>query len=103
MFALGIDRSEATRVFVYAMAAIPIVLGAFLFHVLFLGKTLSGEPVHHLLLNVAAAMLAVLPLRQVLVPQEITGLTRIDLVLGLGLVLIISLSLLRYATLIQRN
>src|SRR5687767_7752891 len=75
-------RHQATWVFAYAMAIIPLAIAALLLHILFLARPGRDEPVTHLLLNVAAAMIAVLPLRQVLVPQEITGLTRVDLLLG---------------------
>jgi hypothetical protein len=44
------------------------------------------------------AILAVLPLRAVLVPAEIAGLTRVDLVLGIGLVLIVGVAVGKYAT-----
>ncbi len=41
-------------------------------------------------------MLSVLPLRVVLVPSDISGLTRVDLVLGFGLVSIVAVAAGKY-------
>lgn len=44
--------------------------------------------------GLAAAMVAILPLRQVLVPSTIPGLTRLDLMFGLGICCLIAASIL---------
>lgn len=44
--------------------------------------------------GLAAAMVAILPLRQVLVPSTIPGLTRLDLLFGLGICFLVAASIL---------
>ena len=44
--------------------------------------------------GLAAAMVAILPLHQVLVPSTIPGLTRLDLLFGLGICCLVAASIL---------
>jgi hypothetical protein len=86
-------REWRTQLFVYLVAFLPLALltalvtGALL--------TSGGEStVTSITVNLAVATLAILPLRAVLVPPDLQGLTRIDYILVIQLLLIISVAFL---------
>jgi|GEM_PF-5897352 len=93
---LVVERPRATVAYAYLMACLPIVFGM-LFVVAFLFDSRSREQsLPTQLAGLVAPMLAVLPVRAVLVPPEIPGLTRIDMLLGLALALMTAAAIVRY-------
>jgi hypothetical protein len=96
---LVINTDSATRTLAYATASVPILLaivGLFL---------LAYKPrrnrsvlrVQELAVTIVLGVLAVLPIRQVIVPSELHGLTRIDLLLALGVTSSVGVLLLALA------
>jgi len=86
-------REWRTQLFVYLVAFLPLAL----LTALVTGALLSsgGEStVTGITVNLAVATLAILPLRAVLVPPDLQGLTRIDYILVIQLLLIISVAFL---------
>jgi hypothetical protein len=73
------------------MAATPLLLVA-----LTAITPLPRSPLTNPISLEAVALLAILPLRQVLVPPEIRGLTPLDFLLGAELAAFITLILVRY-------
>jgi hypothetical protein len=92
-----VERSRQTRFFVWAVALAPALLVLVLAHQTFRG---SGRTFS---LEAAAALLVVLPLRAVLVPQDVTGVTQLDRVLALELVAVIAVVAVGYALHLQRR
>ncbi|WP_143050914.1 hypothetical protein [Amycolatopsis pretoriensis] len=78
---LLLERSSNVRKFVYGVAIAPLVLGLAAM-VIWLRRR-DRVP-----FELAAAILALLPLRSVLVPNDVPGITRLDTVLGIELVFI---------------
>jgi hypothetical protein len=90
-----VSRSSEFVLFVYAMSLLPLLLGTLIL-------TSISVTRRHRLTNDAVgwmigAMLSVLPLRAVLVPAEIEGLTRVDLLLSCGIGLAIAGAILKYS------
>lgn len=76
-----LTRGNTTRIFVVTLAVVPLLLALLLFVVIFVIGT--ARPVGpEVLAGVAAVLLAVLPIRFVLVPTEVTELTLVDYWLG---------------------
>jgi hypothetical protein len=90
-----VERSPATIAYVYIMSLVPVGFALLIFHELFLKK--GRRPVGEALAAIVATALTVLGIRQVLVPPFIEGITRVDLILGVGLALVLSLTFIRYA------
>lgn len=82
---LRITRDFVTQTYSYLLLLVPSLIG------LMLGSSRreprEGTSPDHLgfMLAVVASLLAIVPLRSVLVPPEVEGLTRADLILGLGI------------------
>jgi hypothetical protein len=94
---LMIIRDWNTQLVVYSVAFLPTVWLGIIMCVLL--PSLLRLPDHNtdfteINLNLALATLSVLPLRAVLVPSDLQGLTRIDYLLVLQLLLIIAVALL---------
>jgi hypothetical protein len=81
---LRLERSATARLYVVAVASIPLVLAALLLILFFApGRSGSRKTGPAEFVGVAAAsLLAVLPIRSVLVPSDVSGLTIIDYLLG---------------------
>jgi hypothetical protein len=74
----------------YELALIPLALIAVLGYQLYRRwRRGNPAPTHEITFEVAAILLALLPLRQVLVPSDVVGLTIIDTILGLEIALLI--------------
>lgn len=78
---LLVRRTTQHRVFVYAMATAPAILVLMLFH-LFVLRRMEAPEMRDVLLGMTGVFLALLPLRGVLVPSEVAGVTRVDLILA---------------------
>lgn len=97
----SIRRDSQTVTYVYLLSAVPLALALLFFHLLFINPTTRGAPLSDLLVGLVASTFAILPVRAVLVPANIQGITRTDYLLGLGLVLLISLAIMKYAVLLM--
>jgi len=91
--ALRFQREATTRWYVVIIALIPLVL-ALLLSVALFSPHVSGRPTigPEMLAGVTAVLLAVLPIRFVLVPSEIPELTLVDYWLGLEMALLAALA-----------
>jgi hypothetical protein len=80
---LRLSRDTTTRWYVLVVALIPLVLAALLVVVLFSRRPSTRDQLGpEAIIGVAAALLAVLPIRLVLVPADLPGLTLLDYWLG---------------------
>ncbi|GEM_PF-3414598 len=98
-FALNISRNWYDEFFVFCVALIPTLFALLFLHLLFFSRQGRGTGPYfeHFTEALIVAILSVLPLRAVLVPGDISGLTRVDLTLAVGLVLIVAVSAGKYA------
>jgi hypothetical protein len=88
---LRLHRSATVKIYVLLLAAIPLVLAALIIIVISSqrrGRTRSFGPVE--LAGVGAVLLAILPIRQVLVPPGVTQLTFVDYLLGAEMAVIVA-------------
>ncbi|MCC6943594.1 MAG: hypothetical protein IT335_03395 [Thermomicrobiales bacterium] len=76
-----LKRDAQTKLFVYSVALVPVALFLALVSILVQHRSRSKHALDGFL-GFGAALLAVLPLRQVLIPGEVAGLTRIDYMLA---------------------
>jgi hypothetical protein len=100
-----LQRPPWFAVYTYWIAAMPflLILGLFAVYARRKGRkgggTIEYSPertvpaVHEIAFGVAATLVAILPLRAVLVPSALPNLTRLDIVFGLGITLLVALSL----------
>jgi hypothetical protein len=104
--ALVIRRPSFYQLTVYLMALLPLLLGVVVMHVSVRQAPLSRpkRPVLDLgvIAGLIAAMLAILPLRAVLVPTDLdmTGLTLLDYILVLDVLVIAAFLFFQYAWLV---
>lgn len=100
---LTVATDTLTRVYTYLIGIIPILFGLVLAHMRFSphGRERSQSP--DFLIGAVVGTLAVLPLRQILVPAELRGLTRLDFLLGLGVGTVVGIALLGYGILVLRD
>jgi len=101
VYRIDFSRDPSVMWYEYAIAAIPIVFSFGFAHMLFVHPEYRKTRVQEFLVALIAAILAILPLRLVLIPPEVPGLTRVDIILGSGVVLIALIGLTRYARDIQ--
>jgi hypothetical protein len=87
---VDLARRPNTLAFVYAILATPVLLVFAL--ALRRLRNRNTSP-----LELAAALLAVIPLRQVLVPSDISGFTLLDKLLGIEVAFITAVRLFAYA------
>jgi hypothetical protein len=89
VFAVAAERTGASIFFVIALALCPLVLGVVILSAMLLSRRAGGRgPTPGEAAVAAVALLAILPIRQVLIPGESPGLTLFDYVLGVEVVLI---------------
>jgi hypothetical protein len=117
-FELTFARNDFTSWYTYLVALVPFILFLMLAQTVMLTPTArvragpsrepafdSGSPsgptstadgiapLQGFILSLAAAMLTVVPLRVVLIPTEVAGITRVDLILAAELLLLLALGL----------
>jgi hypothetical protein len=86
IIALRLERSEVQRAYVICVALIPLVLTLLLCLLIFRKAPRSRRVVGpEVVAGVAAVLLAILPIRAVLVPAEISELTLLDYWLGFNM------------------
>jgi hypothetical protein len=95
-----IGRSLVYQLTIYIVALLPLLLGGVVVHIWLRRR----QPVFDLgfIAGLIAAMLAILPLRAVLIPADLStaGLTRVDDILVLGVLLISALVFAQYARIV---
>jgi hypothetical protein len=97
-FLVSFQRSSGTRILTYIMALVPLILALIFLHLLFFSTHAHTRDFEEYPEALIVTIVAVLPLRIVLVPPEITGLTRVDLLLGVGLIVIVAIAGWKYAS-----
>jgi hypothetical protein len=95
---LTFKRPGATITYIYVAALVPLILALIFLHLLFFSRHAESRRVEEYMEALIVTVVAVLPLRLVLVPAELSGLTRVDLVLGLGLFSIVAIAVIKYVT-----
>jgi hypothetical protein len=82
-----LTRPFVTEFYTYLIAAMPFLLLALLFGPYVIGRKRFERDLHphEIIFGVAATLVAILPLRTVLVPSSLPGLTRLDIWFGLGI------------------
>jgi hypothetical protein len=100
-----IRRDTMSILFIYSVALVPLLLFALLAHLIVVTRKepTTATDLISWIIAVAATSLTVLPLRAVLVPANISSMTRLDFLLGLELLLLISLVVYRYWTFVIRR
>jgi hypothetical protein len=89
---LHIDRERSTKRFVIGLLALPFLLAAVLFGLTTLHGVGGPADSRNLVLAVAAAIFALLPIRQVLVPSDVEGLTTVDWCLGAAVLVFMAIA-----------
>ncbi len=92
-FFFTVNRPTWIIAYTYFVAAMPFLLLITLLSFKRLAQQKALEPADAAF-GLAAALVAILPLRQVLVPSTIPGLTRLDLLFGLGICFLVTASIL---------
>lgn len=100
---ITVSRGLAEILYIYVVAVTPLVFALLFVHLLFFNPRYKHEPIQEFMAALVAAILAILPLRVILVPAEIGGLTRVDILLGVGLVAIVSAVVIKYVLEIWRQ
>lgn len=94
-----VRRPPLTQLFVWSMALTPALLLPIIVIQLISERREAGassKTARNVSLELAAALLAILPLRQVLVPSEVQGLTTVDYLLGAELAIFIGIVVIYY-------
>ena len=90
-FIFNIGRPGLMQAYTYCIAVLPFLLLISL--LLYARVSKKRADASDVALGVAATVVAILPLRQVLVPSSLPGLTRLDIFFGLGISLLVALSI----------
>lgn len=90
---LWFSRAWSVRLFVLVMTVIPLLLGLLFYALLFRGGRYGQRKTGpEMVIAITAALLAMLPIRSVLVPAEISQLTTIDYLLGFEMAVLASIT-----------
>jgi uncharacterized membrane protein YhaH (DUF805 family) len=90
--AFTISRRSLIVSYTYLIGLLPFVLWIGLIFTAFRDKSRSDA--YQVALGVGATMVAILPLRAVLVPNSVPGITRLDILFGIGISSLVILSIL---------
>jgi hypothetical protein len=93
---LSFGRQWQYSFYIYVLATVPLLFDFLFLHVVFSRLGTRDSSLLDAMVALILTTLAILPLRLVLVPADIEGLTRVDLLLGLGLVLTLATAGWRY-------
>lgn len=91
-FSVSLSRPSNAVIYIYALASIPFFLALLIVALLAFSRTSSDHSAY--ILGLFSIALIALPLRTVLVPADIEGLTRVDLLLGADILLVAMLAAL---------
>ena len=92
---LVIRRNGYQQVAVYSVMGVPLILGIILMHGFWMRRPLENFA-SDFLFPLAGLLLTILPLRTVFVPSQITGVTRIDYVLGYEVLILLCAAVVAY-------
>ena len=92
---LVIRRNGYQQVAVYSVMGVPLILGLILMHGFWMRRPLENFA-SDFLFPLAGLLLTILPLRTVFVPSQITGVTRIDYVLGYQVLILLCAAVVAY-------
>jgi len=95
---LILRRANGPRSFVYMIALVPYMLALIFAHMLFFSRSTQKRELREVLLALAAIVLAILPLRAVLVPNDIGAFTAVDILLALPVAGLVVLAVIKYLT-----
>jgi hypothetical protein len=84
------------QLYTYALAGVPIAFAVLFADLFVLTRRFRPSDIQDFLVAALGGIFTVLPLRLILVPSDIPGLSRIDLILGLGVVLLLLACIGRY-------
>ncbi len=90
LLTIKLERKTAIKLYVLFIASIPLILGVLL--MVMLGRRRSEPVGPEGIVGVAAVLLAILPIRLVLVPAEVHILTVVDYVLGLEMAILAAIA-----------
>ncbi len=93
---LLIRTGTFTRLYTWTIVLVPIYLLLIFIHLLYVNPGKDRLTISEIVAGLVASIISVLPLRLVLVPSEISGLTGVDLILALGMSAIFALILISY-------
>ena len=93
VFTLRLERAATSQWYTVVVAAIPLLLGLLL-GVVLLGVTARNAIGAEAIAGIAAVLLAILPIRLVLVPSDISELTLVDYALGFEMAALAALACL---------
>jgi len=85
-----IARSWSYYWYIYLVASLPFVLLAAVFSFKYFGKKRPGPKPFEVAFGVAATLVAILPLRSVLIPASLPTPTRLDLYFGAGCAVLVA-------------
>jgi len=90
---LHIERDGVIAWYTYAITAVPFFLAVIIWWLFRFHPPKDDSP-FGLVVGLAAAMFTIIPLRAVLIPSDVQGLTRVDILLGLSLSLFLVVAVL---------
>jgi hypothetical protein len=93
--AIRVRRTWFVQLYTYLLALSPIALIVVTLHLGTRSRG-TGATISSVVIPLAAATLTVLPLRAVLVPTDVSGLTRVDMLLGLEFTMMMAAAVLVY-------
>jgi hypothetical protein len=91
-----LSRRPVDIVYIYMISLVPFAFALLFLHLLFVNDRYRELDLQAFIPALVAAILAILPLRAILVPADLGKLTRVDILLGIGLVAIVSGALVKY-------
>jgi hypothetical protein len=89
-----IRRPRWTILYTYWIATVPFMVLIALLSFQFISKRVDSPKPYEVAFGVAATLVAILPLRTVLVPSSLPGLTRLDNYFGIGISILVALSII---------
>ena len=95
-FSWKMERDVRSVTFIYVLSLVPLCIVAVMVHLTLTARELDSAMVLQLIVGLAAVLFTVLPLRIVLVPGGIGGLTRLDYVLGLMMAILLLAGIASY-------
>lgn len=103
-FTLWFARDYHTLLFTYLIALLPSIMALTLGHYILTHSNPTDNPDPlNILVGTASIMITVLPMRAVLVPQELQDPTFVDLLLGFALTLTACTAIITYGYIVERK
>jgi hypothetical protein len=90
------NRLIRNVVFIYAVASVPFLIALVFVHVWLTSKFTNLQQIQPSIAGLVSGLVTVLPLRLVLVPADVGGLTHLDYFLGTEMLLLLAAAMLPY-------